>query len=63
MGTISQFIAKDAKKVIGIESIEEAVISARNSAKENNITNVDFEVGDMKKFLLRNSYQDMVEVI
>ena len=52
LGTISQFIAKDAIKVIGIESVVEAVISARNSAKENNITNVDFEVGDMKKFLL-----------
>ena len=49
LGTITQFIAKDAKKVIGIESVEEAVISAKNSAKENNITNVDFEAGDMKK--------------
>lgn len=65
LGTISQFIAKDAKKVIGIESVEEAVISARNSAKENNITNVDFEVGDMKKiftseFISRHGRSDLI---
>lgn len=49
LGTISQFIAKKAKKVIGIESINEAVISAKESAIENNVNNVDFVVGDMKK--------------
>ena len=65
LGTITQFIAKDAKKVIGIESIEEAVISAKNSAKENNITNVDFEAGDMKKlfsseFISRHGICDLI---
>ena len=65
LGTITQFIAKDAKKVIGIESVEEAVISARNSAKENNITNVDFELGDMKKifsseFISRHGSCDLI---
>ena len=65
LGTITQFIAKDAKRVIGIESIEEAVISAKNSAKENNITNVDFEAGDMKKlfsseFISRHGKCDLI---
>ena len=65
LGTITQFIAKDAKKVIGIESVEEAVISAKNSAKENNITNVDFEAGDMKKlfsseFISRHGICDLI---
>jgi 23S rRNA (uracil1939-C5)-methyltransferase len=65
LGTITQFIAKDAKRVIGIESIEEAVISAKNSAKENNITNVDFEAGDMKKlfsseFISRHGNCDLI---
>ena len=65
LGTITQFIAKDAKRVIGIESIEEAVISAKNSAKENNITNVDFEAGDMKKlfsseFISRHGSCDLI---
>ena len=49
LGTISQFIAKKAKKVIGIESINEAVISAKERAIENKVNNVDFVVGDMKK--------------
>ncbi len=49
LGTISQFIAKQAKKVVGIESINEAVISAKESATENKVNNVDFVVGDMKK--------------
>jgi len=65
LGTITQFIAKDAKKVIGIESVEEAVISAKNSAKENNISNVDFEAGDMKKlfsseFISRHGICDLI---
>ena len=33
LGTISQFVAKKSKKVVGVESVEEAVISARNSAE------------------------------
>ena len=49
LGTISQFISKNAKKVIGIETIEEAVKSAKESTIKNKITNVEFEVGDMKK--------------
>ena len=49
LGTITQFLAKEASKVIGIESIGEAVISARESAVYNNINNVEFEAGDMKK--------------
>lgn len=49
LGTITQFLANRASKVIGIESLNEAVISARESSIENNIKNVEFEVGDMKK--------------
>ena len=48
-GTISQILAKKAKKVIGIEIVEEAVDSARNSAKLNNIENVTFIAGDVLK--------------
>lgn len=47
-GTIAQFIAKKAKKVIGIESVPEAIEDAKTNAKNNNIKNVDFFVGDMK---------------
>ena len=49
LGTITQFLAKGAKKITGIESINEAVISARESSIDNNINNVEYETGDMKK--------------
>lgn len=48
-GTIAQFIAKKAKKVVGIESVPEAIIDARTNAQRNQIKNVSFFVGDMKK--------------
>lgn len=47
-GTIAQFVAKKAKKVIGIESVPEAIEDAKANAENNNIDNVDFYVGDMK---------------
>ena len=37
------------KKITGIESVNEAVISARESSIDNNINNVEYETGDMKK--------------
>ena len=49
LGTITQFLAKGAKKITGIESVNEAVISARESSIDNNINNVEYETGDMKK--------------
>ena len=48
IGTIAQFIAKNAKKVIGIESVPEAIEAAKENAKENKISNTDFFAGDMK---------------
>jgi 23S rRNA (uracil1939-C5)-methyltransferase len=47
-GTIAQFVSKSAKKVIGIESVPEAIADAKENAKNNHIENVDFFVGDMK---------------
>ncbi len=47
-GTIAQFVAKNCKKVVGIESVPEAIEAARENAQLNNIKNVEFFVGDMK---------------
>ncbi|WP_228238966.1 23S rRNA (uracil(1939)-C(5))-methyltransferase RlmD [Allomuricauda sp. M10] len=47
-GTIAQFVSKKAKKVIGVESVPEAIEDAKANASHNNITNVEFFVGDMK---------------
>lgn len=48
-GTIAQFIAKKAKKVIGIEAVPEAIADAKANAIDNEIDNVDFFAGDMRK--------------
>ncbi|MEM0516724.1 23S rRNA (uracil(1939)-C(5))-methyltransferase RlmD [Aequorivita flava] len=48
-GTIAQFVAKKAKRVIGVESVPDAIEAAKANAKLNNIENVEFYVGDMKK--------------
>jgi len=48
-GTIAQFIAKQAKKVIGVEAVPDAITAAQENAERNNITNAEFYVGDMKK--------------
>jgi len=47
-GTIAQFIAKKARKVVGIESVPEAIADAKANAENNGITNAEFFVGDMK---------------
>ncbi|RMZ51169.1 23S rRNA (uracil(1939)-C(5))-methyltransferase RlmD, partial [Flavobacteriaceae bacterium PRS1] len=39
-GTIAQFVAKQAKRVIGIEVIPDAIAAAKENAKLNNIENV-----------------------
>lgn len=47
-GTIAQFVSKNAKKVIGVEAVPEAIADAKENAKRNEITNCEFFVGDMK---------------
>jgi 23S rRNA (uracil-5-)-methyltransferase RumA len=48
-GTIAQIMAPVAKKVIGIEIVEEAVEKARENANLNNLDNVEFIAGDVLK--------------
>ena len=51
IGTISIFMAKYAKKVYGVEIVEEAVKDAKENAKINNVTNSEFYAGDVEKVL------------
>ena len=46
IGTISIFMAKYAKKVYGVEIVEDAIKDAKENAKLNNATNTEFFVGD-----------------
>ena len=48
-GTIAQFIAKKAKKIVGVESVPEAIADAKINAKNNGINNTEFFVGDMAR--------------
>ena len=50
-GTISLLVSDYAKKVVGIEIVEDAVIAAKNNAKLNNITNTKFYLGDVSKVI------------
>ena len=50
-GTIAQIIAPIAKKVIGVEIVEEAVEAAKENAKQNGLTNCEFIAGDVLKVL------------
>ena len=50
-GTIANFVAHDAKRVIGIEYVEEAIEDAKVNAQINNIGNTFFFAGDMKDIL------------
>lgn len=48
-GTIAQFVAKKAKKVVGVEAVPDAIEAAKENALLNKIDNAEFYVGDMKK--------------
>lgn len=50
-GTIAQMLAPVAKKVVGVEIIEEAVEAARENAKLNNLNNCEFIAGDVLKVI------------
>ena len=50
-GTIANFVAKKAKKVIGIEYVPEAIEDAKINSEINNIANTLFYAGDMKDIL------------
>ncbi len=64
-GTIAQFVAKKAKKVIGVEAVPDAIIAAKENAQLNEIENVEFYVGDMKNvfndtFIAQHGQPDVV---
>jgi len=50
-GTIASFLASEAKSVVGIEYVEQAVTDAKVNAELNKIKNVEFFAGDMQKML------------
>ena len=64
-GTIAQFVAEKAKKVVGVESVPEAITDAKINAKNNSIKNTEFFVGDLAKvftedFINKNGRPDVI---
>lgn len=50
-GTIANFVARQARQVIGIEYVEDAIKDAKVNSEINNIDNTLFYAGDMKDIL------------
>ena len=64
-GTIAQYVATSAKKVVGIDSVEEGIKAAYKNAERNNIENCTFYTGDMKEiftdeFIAKNGTPDVI---
>jgi len=58
-------VAKQAKKVIGVEAVPDAIMAAKENAQLNNIQNVEFFVGDMKhvfnnSFIAKHGQPDVI---
>jgi 23S rRNA (uracil1939-C5)-methyltransferase len=51
IGTISLFLSQKAKRVVGVEVVEDAVRDAKRNAELNNITNVEFLAGEAEKVI------------
>ena len=64
-GTIAQFVAKQALKVVGVEYVPEAIDDAHENAKINKLDNTDFFAGDLKdvlsdQFIAENGKPDVI---
>jgi 23S rRNA (uracil1939-C5)-methyltransferase len=64
-GTISNFVAKSVKKVVGIEYVESAIEDAHVNSVYNGIDNTVFYAGDLAKllndeFVQKNGWPDVV---
>jgi len=58
-GTISIFVAKNAKKVYGFEIVESAIKDANKNALKNKVNNTEFYCGDLSKML--KNYNNIIE--
>jgi len=57
-GTIANFMASSAKKVIGIEYVREAIEDARNNSSINDIGNTFFYAGDLRNVLTEQFFEE-----
>lgn len=66
VGTIGLWLAKEAKEIRGMDTIEESIIDARKNAKNHGFTNTTYEVGKAEDWMpkwVREGYQPDVIVV
>lgn len=63
IGTISIFLAKYAKKVYGIEIVEDAIKDAKQNAINNMAENIEFFAGDVEEILPSIIKKDKADVV
>ena len=56
-GTIANFVAGQARKVIGLEYVSDAIADAKTNSQINNISNTEFYSGDIKNLLTEDFLQ------
>lgn len=61
IGTITLFLAKKAKKVYGVEIVEEAIIDAIENARLNNINNVEFFTGKAEEIITKKYNEENIK--
>jgi 23S rRNA (uracil1939-C5)-methyltransferase len=64
-GTIANYVASEAKHVVGVEYVEDAIIDAKLNSEINEIENTSFYAGDMKdvlndEFVTANGKPDVI---
>ena len=55
-GTIALHLAEDARSIVGVESVPQAIADARMNADANAVTNCTFVLGDLKDILSAGSH-------
>ena len=63
IGTLSLMLAKNAKRVIGVEIIPEAVLNAEKNAKINHINNASFITGSAEDIIKSIVEDEQIDVI
>lgn len=64
-GSIGIYLSDKARKIVGVEAVEEAVSDARENARNNGLTNCDFYYGDVsticnESFFKKEGFPDLV---
>lgn len=64
IGTIGMVIAKDVKKVIGVELNKDAIIDAKENTKFNELKNIQFVCDDATKFMVQQaSLKNNIDIV